>query len=202
MRCIITGDASNKCERCTRLRKDCVFENHRRGLWKRNRQTETGSTNKTGRRSLQKSDSAPERAHATETNTRAFPDIPAIVRAADSQHCFDRQHTFDAPRPPGVSPPTLRQQSSASLSGSAEQSPGREEKVPRFNVAAFVTSDVDAGDLAVDVALDTQRRIMEGESTSAKSLTSSDDRDKSWQELDPIHMKLLSRPAAEVLFEG
>ncbi|KAB5557922.1 hypothetical protein GE09DRAFT_1058016 [Coniochaeta sp. 2T2.1] len=233
MRCIIT-EQEGKCERCTRLRKDCVFETHRRGLWKRNSRPsaaeplttmggtmDNGITNpNNGQRSF--SNSAPIPISATmeipDPTMSAFPDITSsFLRSGD------RQHSFDAPRPPDINsngngngsfpPPTFRQHSTASTTSpnttldsrsppcSAAQSPGKEERGIRFNVASFVPTDVDAGDLAVDVALDTQRRIMEG-SSSSRSHTSSSDRDKSWQEYDPIHMKLLSRPAAEVLFDG
>jgi hypothetical protein len=117
----------------------------------------------------------------------------------------DRQHAFDAAQAPDnrsggqFNPATIFTSNSARGSGAL---PGREEKEKgiSFDVASFVTTDGDAGELAVDVALDNQRRMMEGDN-STRSLTSNDDREKSWKEQDPIQLNLLSRPAAEVLFE-
>lgn len=196
-----------------RLRKDCVFKTHRRGLWKRTRQhtvesplagSEGGIPNQEASRpSLANSSSAPATSEAGETTNIT------VVRSGDHRHTYDAPrppgNVLDVPRPPDAETPIPGTYpgatGSASLFGTVEQSPGKEEKAIRFELASFVTADDDAGELAVDVALDTQRRITEG-SSSGKSLASSESREKPWQELDPINTKLLSCPAAEVLFEG
>jgi hypothetical protein len=86
---------------------------------------------------------------------------------------------------------------------STSASPPGEEKEPTFTPPSFVTGEDDAGELAVDVALDPKRRMVEGSggSMSSKSLGSGQDHEKRWQELDPVNMKLLSMPSARALFE-
>jgi hypothetical protein len=37
MKCIASNPEVDRCDRCVRLQRDCEYEPHRRGLWRRER---------------------------------------------------------------------------------------------------------------------------------------------------------------------
>ncbi|KAF4973568.1 hypothetical protein FSARC_177 [Fusarium sarcochroum] len=61
MKCVSSDSTSAACDRCKRLRKNCIYELHRRGLWRRDQ---------TGRRSVEAQPvSRPDTSHAEQQAT-------------------------------------------------------------------------------------------------------------------------------------
>ncbi|KAL5590340.1 hypothetical protein FOBRF1_013897 [Fusarium oxysporum] len=174
MKCVTSDPAAAVCDRCQRLRRQCVFESHRRGLWRR--------------------DVSGRREDRTRPSEEAIEDGLASG-SSGSQRLSDTQ-VFQAPDLPNWrNSYQNRAPESVSASSRSGQSP--------FTPASFVTNYQDTRGLSLGAAMNPDRPV-EGEPTSPLGILqqSLPEAVNTTGKYDPVDMGLISRPSAQNLYEG
>ncbi|SCN70853.1 unnamed protein product [Fusarium fujikuroi] len=175
MKCVTSDPASLVCDRCQRLRRQCIFESHRRGLWRRD---------VSGRRE--------DRARPVEEVTE-----DGLASGSSGSQRFSDTQAFQAPDLPGRRYSYQnRAPESVSASSRSDQSP--------FTPASFAMNYQDTRGLSLGAALNSDRS-MEGDPGSSldtflqHNLPEAMDSPRT---RDPVDLGLISRPSAQNLYEG
>ncbi|KAJ8097665.1 hypothetical protein POJ06DRAFT_270467 [Lipomyces tetrasporus] len=175
VRCVSSSFEGNRCDRCARLQKDCIFMSHRRGLWRRERNA-SRSDNQGGRPRINQS--SPETLLATEnsSNPSRSSSAPSVSNGASGRP-LEGKHT-------------------------AWPSPGNNTSSDAsFPPQSFIMHSEDTRGLFLYTVLDPNRVIIgNGESTDAAPVIQ--DNTEATTKADPIDLNLISHPSAQFLFEG
>ncbi|WKT43885.1 hypothetical protein QSH57_008738 [Fusarium oxysporum f. sp. vasinfectum] len=177
MKCVSSDPASATCDRCQRLRRQCVYESHRRGLWRRDQ---------TGRREER---ARPEDEHIEE--------LPSTSGPAASHHLLPGPTVQSADPVPDFQTSSFQSRASESVSASS-----RSDQSP-FTPASFVTNSQDTRGLSLAAALDPDRSVDREPRSHLDELPQSNQETADMpRKDDPVDMGLISRPSAQYLYEG
>ncbi|EWZ78270.1 hypothetical protein FOWG_17420 [Fusarium oxysporum f. sp. lycopersici MN25] len=177
MKCVGSDPASATCDRCQRLRRQCVYESHRRGLWRRDQ---------TGRRE--------ERARPADEH---IEELPSTSGPAASHHLLPGPTVQSADPVPNFQTSSFQSRASESVSASS-----RSDQSP-FAPASFVTNSQDTRGLSLAAALDPDRSVDREPRSHLDELPQSNQETADMpRKDDPIDMGLISRPSAQYLYEG
>ncbi|KAH7250865.1 hypothetical protein BKA59DRAFT_553522 [Fusarium tricinctum] len=165
--------ASNICDRCRRLQRHCVFEAHRRGLWRRD---------VTGKRE--------EQTHRVDKNIAGLSPVGQLKGSNHSAESSSEQSsTFQTP--------AIQSRPSESISASS-----RSGNSP-FSPASFVTNYQDTRGLSLGTALNSITPLQGELNSHAGSFPQSHQQTIiTPRTLDPVDMGLISRPSSQNLYEG
>ncbi|SPJ77919.1 uncharacterized protein FTOL_06346 [Fusarium torulosum] len=173
MKCVTSDPASDTCDRCQRLQRHCIFESHRRGLWRRD---------VTGRREEQ-----------TRPADENLADLSPVGQPQGSHHSAESSSgqslTFQRP--------ALQSRPSESVSASS-----RSGHSP-FSPASFVANYQDTRGLSLGTALNPNRPPEGEPSSHSDSLSSNVQQTINiLRTFDPVDTGLISRPSSQNLYEG
>ncbi|ENH67788.1 Protein priB [Fusarium oxysporum f. sp. cubense race 1] len=173
-KCVNTGIQPHRCDRCSRLGKDCVYESIRRVL---------GRKNDAGK-ALRRDHNLPFNSSSAsyQMGILGHQFTNAVSETADRW----LDETFYS------GPPSL--DSHTSFAAGAD--------VPSFLPPSFITRSEDARGLSLDSALDSTSTNVEATSQGDNSLDAGKTIELIWEREDPVSLKLLNRPAAQYLYDG
>ncbi|KAM5353197.1 hypothetical protein ACJZ2D_016909 [Fusarium nematophilum] len=183
MKCIASNPEVDRCDRCVRLQRDCVYEPHRRGLWRRERLDKGLRDRNQG--------SGDDSGHPTtglpETRETTGPPEPLVVPRRSDRDVF----SGGFPVVPGGE--TLAPELPRSHSGT--------NNAP-FIPQSFITHSEDTRVLSLDTVLDPEKGILTAVANSDKPLDTDLSKGAPCDRDDPINIGLISRPSGQYLFEG
>ncbi|KAI5461585.1 hypothetical protein BGZ63DRAFT_508931 [Mariannaea sp. PMI_226] len=186
MKCIISGLEPDRCDRCVRLQRDCVYEPHRRGMWRRG-QKETRLRDSQNQRSGG-GDSPPAAVlPGTWENTAHLP-MPLTGQSPKrgEREAFSGEHAITSG---GSTLPLELSLSQTDINNTASFT------------SSFITHSEDTRGLSLSTVLDPEKVMLNTTTDSDKSLDNGAG-EVLWARDDPIHLRLISRPSAQNLFEG
>ncbi|WAO88918.1 Zn(2)-C6 fungal-type domain-containing protein [Fusarium falciforme] len=183
MKCIASNPELDRCDRCVRLQRDCVYEPHRRGLWRRERLDKglRDHTHGSGGDSDHPTTGLPE------TRETTGPPEPLVVPRRSDRHVFSGGYAV-APGGETLAPELLRSQ------------PGTNST--QFMPQSFITKSEDTRGLSLATVLDPDKGILTAVANSDKPLDTDISKGTPWGSDDPINIGLISRPSGQYLFEG
>ncbi|KAH7140057.1 hypothetical protein B0J13DRAFT_69948 [Dactylonectria estremocensis] len=186
MKCVQSGLETERCDRCVRLGRDCVYEPHRRGLWRREQMD--GRLRDHNQASGDNTYPPPGQLSETRDSTAppAMP-LPGQVPRGGNGNVFMGEHAI------------MSRSQALPLEPPRTQS---EMKTASFVAQSLITLSEDTRGLSLNTALDPEKRILNGATNNDKSLATRPTEGTSWGSDDPINLRLISRPSAEYLFEG
>ncbi|KAL5617787.1 hypothetical protein FOVSG1_000009 [Fusarium oxysporum f. sp. vasinfectum] len=173
-KCVNTGIQAHRCDRCSRLGKDCVYESIRRVL---------GRKNDAGK-ALRRDHNLPFNSSSASYQMGILGHQLTNAASETADRWLDE--TFYS------GPPSL--DSHTSFAAGAD--------VPSFLPPSFITRSEDAWGLSLDSALDSTSTNVEATSQGDNSLDAGKTIELIWEREDPVSLKLLSRPAAQYLYDG
>ncbi|KAM5361724.1 hypothetical protein ACJA88_014350 [Fusarium oxysporum] len=173
-KCVNTGIQAHRCDRCSRLGKDCVYESIRRVL---------GRKNDAGK-ALRRDHNRPFNSSSASYQMGILGHQLTNAASETADRWLDE--TFYS------GPPSL--DSHTSFAAGAD--------VPSFLPPSFITRSEDARGLSLDSALDSTSTNVEATSQGDNSLDAGKTIELIWEREDPVSLKLLNRPAAQYLYDG
>ncbi|KAK2488385.1 hypothetical protein H9L39_02312 [Fusarium oxysporum f. sp. albedinis] len=173
-KCVNTGIQAHRCDRCSRLGKDCVYESIRRVL---GRKTDAG-------KALRRDHNLPFNSSSASYQMGILGHQLTNAASETADRWLDE--TFYS------GPPSL--DSRTSFAAGAD--------VPSFLPPSFITRSEDARGLSLDSALDSTSTNVEATSQGDNSLDAGKTIELIWEREDPVSLKLLNRPAAQYLYDG
>lgn len=211
MKCVQSSLEIGRCDRCVRLGRDCVYEPHRRGLWRREQLDER---------------------YTKDVGIAILP--PGLVCLGLTRRCRLRDHNQGSSDDNTYPPPGQLSETRDSTAPLAMPLPGQvprggngnvflgehaivpmsqalpfephrtqsEMKTASFVAQSLITLSEDTRGLSLNTALDPEKRILNAATKNDKSLDTNPTEGTSWGSDDPINLRLISRPSAEYLFEG
>ncbi|KAM6540441.1 hypothetical protein FALCPG4_18864 [Fusarium falciforme] len=183
MKCIASNPELDRCDRCVRLQTDCVYEPHRRGLWRRERLDKGLRDHNHG--------SGGDSGHPTtglpETREITGPPEPLVVPRRSDRNVFSGSYAVI----PGGE--TLAPELPRSKPGSNST---------QFMPQSFITKSEDTRGLSLATVLDPDKGILTAVANSDKPLDTDISKGTPWSSDDPINIGLISQPSGQYLFEG
>ncbi|EXK49893.1 hypothetical protein FOMG_02370 [Fusarium oxysporum f. sp. melonis 26406] len=186
-KCIKSNVENGRCDRCVRLERDCVYEPHRRGLWRREQMDErlrdlNGVTSN--------DDNHLSNGRFPGSSDSGAP-LGTQMAGRDSQindsSMLSSDHEFV---------------SSAETLFSESMRPQRETSEAPSIPLSFISLLDDTRALSLNSVLDPEKGLLAAAENNNTELGTDSD-DGMWEGGDdPIHLRLLSQPSAEYLFEG
>ncbi|KAJ3469690.1 hypothetical protein MRS44_003755 [Fusarium solani] len=183
MKCIASNPEVDRCDRCVRLQRDCEYEPHRRGLWRRERLDKGLRDHNQG--------SGGDSGHPTtglpETRETTGPPEPLVVPRRSDRDVFSEGYAV-VPGGETLAPELPRSQPGANSA--------------QFMPHSFIAKSEDTRGLSLATVLDPDKGMLTAVVNSDKPLDTDISKGTPWDSDDPINIGLISQPSGQYLFEG